>query len=275
MKRSILLVLLALCLITLCACQSGQQQRYAVVTEAPQQNLYGTPAQEPAPASQEEAYDFDIGDYDPASESNEDDEVINITMVPAGDGNTPAPTKHSEYAGATPVIIDPIDKPTPTPLPPLTFTYEAYNASKLHLTFEGPSGWTVNDLSGDSFTITSNDASTGYQAFATIRVSSVNGTYNTSELKTEVRQVLQTIRSDMGLKNFSGSNTATRDMLGKTGVYANYSGTNADGIKIAGRVHIVNVNKSLYVLHVSYPQAYRDTYVDNVYHKIRNTLKAQ
>ena len=31
------------------------------------------------------------------------------------------------YAGATPIPIDPIDMPTPTPRPELTFTYGEYN----------------------------------------------------------------------------------------------------------------------------------------------------
>ena len=62
--------------------------------------------------------------------------------------------KRQQYAGASPVVIDPIDKPTPTPLPPITFAYQTYNATKLHLSFDAPAGWIVDDSASDTYILT-------------------------------------------------------------------------------------------------------------------------
>lgn len=62
-------------------------------------------------------------------------------------------------------------------------------------------------------------------------------------------------------------------MLDKAGVYANYTGTLSDGTKIAGRVQATCLNKVLYTVHITYPQGYKDTYVDKVYSKMRSTIK--
>ena len=127
MKKRILLALaLTLCLVVVCSCQSKNEQRFTVVTStnppAATQNLNlgaSTPQWEEEPD-----YDFDDGSYDPASEENfgdfgdfaQDEDLRNQQPV-----MTPAPTVRGEYAGATPVVIDPIDKPTPPPPPPPPF----------------------------------------------------------------------------------------------------------------------------------------------------------
>ena len=56
-------------------------------------------------------------------------------------------------------------------------------------------------------------------------------------------------------------------------IYANYTATTMDNVKIAGRIIIACSSKTLYVLHVSYPQGYTKTYVDNVYDKFRHSVK--
>ena len=57
-------------------------------------------------------------------------------------------------------------------------------------------------------------------------------------------------------------------------IYANYTGTLTSGVKVAGRIIIACSNKTLYILHVSYPQGYTKTYVEGVYDKFRHTVKA-
>lgn len=277
MKKWMLCLLLALCVFVLASCQNGgNQQKYQVVTNT--QNLYGsaqTATEQPAPQDQTsfvDEIDFDDGSYDPMSEEDNDADTILIEQFTAP-AVTPAPTMYSAYAGASPVVIDPIDKPTPSPLPALNFTYVTYNAAKLHLSFDGPEGWETDDAAGDTYILTNTDDRSGYRAYAVIRTSSVNSNYSSSELKTEVKQMLSTIKSDGSLKNFETTNTAARTMLDKSGVYANYTAATPDGIRIAGRVQIVCVDKVLYMLHASYPEDYRDTYVEKVFHKIRQTMK--
>ena len=186
---------------------------------------------------------------------------------------TVAPVIQSEYAGATPVIIDPIDKPTPTPLPVLSFSFVTYEAASLHLTFEGPSGWTVDDTIADTYRLTNPDPSMDYAATLVVRAVPVNKAYSKSELTREVKGMLDTLASGQ-MTSFEPSNTAERSFLGTTGVYANYTATDAEtGAKVAGRLIVACADKTLYTLHMSCPRGYRDFYVTNVYDKFRHSVK--
>lgn len=270
-KKRILCLVLVLCAaLFMTACQQKEtfptsaqapQQAAAQPTEAPVQNIFGD-----TPVPQE--IDFDDGSYDPASEEGGGQEAVEEPENPV----TPAPIMQSEYAGATPVIIDPVDKPTPTPLPALTFSYITYEAPSLHLSFDGPAGWLADDSQPDTFTLTNPDPSMDYAATLSIRTVPVSKNYNKNELIKEVKGTLDTLGSD-GFEKFERSNTAERKFMNSNAIYANYSGTTTEGVKMAGRLIIACSNKTLYILNVSYPQGYTKTYVDNVYDKFRHTVK--
>ncbi len=268
-KIWILCLVLVLCMMVLSACQ--QQETFTTeVTQAPQTQAVQQEqsAQDLFSGAVVESTNFDDGSYDPASEEGgEKEDVEDVPALP-----TTAPTIQSDYAGATPVVIDPIDKPTPPPLPPITFTYATYEASALHLTFDAPAGWLADDTQPDSYTLTNPDPSADYAANLIIRMVPVNKNYSKSDLTKEIRGMLDTIKSS-GFKSFSPSNTASRTFLTGDGIYANYSGTNSDGVQVAGRVIASCVNKNLYVLHVSYPKGYTETYVEGVFNKFRHTAK--
>ena len=271
-KKRILCLVLVLCAaLAMTACK--QKETFPTTPQQPQptaepqseQNIFGDT---PLPQTVD---DFDNGPYDPAQEEGGDAEEV---IAPAAAGEpTAAPTMKGEYAGATPVLIDPIDKPTPTPLPTLTFSYVTYEAKALGLTFEGPSGWMPDDSQPDTYTLTNPDPSMDYAAQLSIRTVPVSKNYTKNELIKEVKGTLDTLGSD-GFKKFERSNTAGRKFMNSDAIYANYTGTKKDGVKIAGRIIIACSNKTLYILHVSYPQGYTKTYVDNVYDKFRHTVKA-
>lgn len=272
-KKRILCLVLAVCAaLVMTACQQKETfptspQQQPAQQEAPaqdEQNIFGD-----TPVPQE--IDFNDGSYDPTSEEGGAEEILTSGQT-GENGITPAPTMKSEYAGATPVLIDPIDKPTPTPLPALTFTYATYEAPVLHMTFEAPAGWLTDDSVTDTYKLTNPDPSMDYAATLSIRVVPVSKNYNKSELIKEVKGMLDTIGSD-GFTKFERSNTAGRKFMNADGIYANYSGTTTENVKVAGRVIIACSNKLLYILHVSYPQGYTKTYVDGVYDKFRHTVK--
>ena len=271
-KKQVLCLMLALCALLLTACQQREvfdtmtpgQRNAGTATEAPAQDLFGSAVVGPQ--------DYDDGTYDPASEEGGDWEETVDTA--ASEEATAAPVIQSDYAGATPVLIDPIDKPTPTPLPTLSFSYITYEAANLHLTFEGPSGWTVDETVSDTFTLTNPDPSMDYAAMMTVRAVPVNKQYSRNELAKEVKGMLDTLSGSGELTEFSPSNTAERTFLGSTGVYANYkAAVKETGAEIAGRLIVVCVDKTLYSLHVSYPRGYTDFYVTNVYDKFRHSVK--
>ena len=271
-KKRILCLVLVLCAaLTMTACK--QKETFPTAAQGPETQVTAEP-QSPqnisgeAPAQQE--IDFDDDSYDPTQEEGGDDEEVDEPVQV--DEPTAAPTMKGEYAGATPVLIDPIDKPTPTPLPALTFTYDKYEAKALGLSFEAPSGWLVDDSQPDTYTLTNPDPSMDYAAQLSIRLVPVSKNYTKNELIKEVKGTLDTLGSD-GFKKFERSNTAGRKFMNTDAIYANYTGTTTDNVKVAGRIIIACANKTLYILHVSYPQGYTKTYVDNVYDRFRHSVK--
>ncbi len=272
MKKIILTVLMVLCLVALCACQGGEQERFDVVTSKDQ-----LATQRPAAQAQtvvgDPGYDFDTGDYDPASEENWDEASSPVTVYEQAPETNQAPEAASAYPGATPVVLDPIDKPTPTPAPAISITeYQVYDATRLRLSFEGPVGWTIDDTRTDSYTITNPDSRASYPAQLTVTTKAVAAEYTQNDLKKEVKTQLNTLKADY--TGFSPTNTATRTLFDKTGVYADFSGVLKDtDVKVWGRVHAITVNKTLVVLTITAPYEYRETYKDTLYSKFRHTVK--
>jgi len=277
-KKRILCLALVLCAaLVMTACKQKEtfpttpQQPAQQATDAPQdqQNIFGD-----TPVPQQQEVNWDDGSYDPSQEEGGNEEEIVIPIAAAEP--TAEPVIRSEYAGATPVLIDPVDKPTPTPLPPLSFVYVKYEAPALHLSFEGPANWTVDDSQPDTYTLTNPDPSMDYAAQLSIRLAPVSKNYTKNELVKEVKNTLDTLGSE-GFRKFERSNTAVRKFMNSDAVYANYTGTldqGPNGVKVAGRIIIACSNKTLYILHVSYPQGYTKTYVDGVYDKFRHTVKS-
>ena len=270
-KKRILCLVLVLCAaLVMTACQkketfptTAQPQAQATAVPQQEQNIFG---ETPLPQD----IDFDDGSYDPSSEEGGSEETIGEPEDE--DYVTPAPTMKGEYAGATPVLIDPVDKPTPTPLPPLTFTYATYEAPALHLSFDAPAGWTVDDSQPDTYTLTNPTPGMDFEARLSIRAVPVSKNYNRNELIKEVKGNLDTIGGD-GFEKFDRSQTAIRKFMNTDAVYANYNGTTTGGVKVGGRIIIACSNKTLYILNVTFPAGYRETYVSGVYDKFRHTVK--
>ena len=280
-KKTICLALVLCCALVLTAC--AQQATYpnqpkqdsASQSSTEQQPVTGqadmSAASEAAPAQQ---INFNNGSYDPASEEGGQSEQIGDTAQNAP-AVTNAPMMQSEFAGATPVKIDPVDKPTPTPLPKITFSYTTYNAPNLHLTFEGPAGWIADDLAADTYILTNPDPSMDYEAKAEIRTIAAGKDYTQKELVKEAKAQAEALQGTGSFQSFSASDTATRTFINGNGVYIAYKGTLNDGQEtgVAGRIIVNTVNKVLYVLHVSYPRGLADTFADGVYNKIRHSMK--
>lgn len=271
-KRVSLVLALVLCALLLCGCQSTEQdpgKRYDVVTDPNAVNN----AQQQAPIVANPPVTVVTGEPEATA--------TNVPVVSHAQNNTAnqglstvptaAPTMTSVYAGATPVVIDPIDKPSPTPLPTLTFENAVYDANKVHLSFQAPAGWIVNDSASDTYTITNPASNVDYAATLSIRVTTVSGQMSETEMKTEVKSVMNTLKTVF--TSFSPSNTASRTLLDKDGVYANYTATLADGTEVAGRVHVTCIGKTLYMLHVSYPKGYTETYKSALYDVFRHSVK--
>ena len=272
LKKRILCLVLVLCAILLSACQ---QEKVIYPTQAGT-NTESQPAVQEAAAAQQNTTtsqnvfpDYDDGSYNPESEEGGDEEFIAIVSTP-----TPAPTMNSIFAGATPVIIDPIDKPTASPVPQIKFSYAQYEAQAMHIAFEAPASWTVENTTADTYILTDTvDTQLDYQPRIEIRTVAVNKNYNKNELTKEVKGALDTIRGEGDFSSFEPSSTATRTFIDGNGVYMAYKGTKKDGKGVAGRVIVNTVDKVLYILHVSYPRSMADNFAEGVYNKVRSTMK--
>lgn len=267
-KRMFLALTMLLCLCVLAACDSSEPQKFSMgYSDSSAQNQQSSQGNQPA--ANEDAYDPRMEEdyYSP------ENIYLPDPVTPPVATNTPAPTIRGEYAGATPVLLEPFDKPTPTPVPPLAaFTYKVYDATKLGLSFEGPVGWTEDASIENTFIIQNPNVNIDYAATMTLRAEEVSAAYSSKQLETVVKNMLEAIGT-AGFDKYSPSQTAERALLGKTGVYANYNGTLNTGAKIAGRVHAVCVDKVLYTVHITYPAAYADEYIDQVFHHMRDTIK--
>lgn len=289
---------LALALIALTACSGGEQpnsgsQIYAEATqylgpvtatetptEAPQEtaapdssanggvSIFDNPYLDEESISPEEALNEEnyIDPYDTGADTG--------SLLTSGSSAGGVETVYP-YAGATPIPLTPVDLPTPTPHPELTFDYATYTAGSLGLSFDCPSGWLVDESQTDVFVLTEPETQMhdGQQCIITISAEPVTATYSESDLKKQVTQRLK----DIGSVNFTVWNpslTASRTLMDSKGVYANYTGTLANGIEVAGRILYASANNKLYGVEMVYPRDYRDDYL-NIFAKIRDTITAQ
>lgn len=176
------------------------------------------------------------------------------------------------YAGSTPIPLNPIDMPTPTPRPDLSFTYAAYTASTVGVTFEGPVNWQVDQSQPGMLILTEpqNQVKDNWQCVVTLSAEPVTSNYSQKDLKSHVTQRLNTIGGSE-FTEWEPSYTATRYMMGSEGVYANYSGMLSDGTEVGGRIHYVCIDRTLYGVEITFPLGYKDDFLD-VFGKIRSTI---
>ena len=291
---------LALALIALTACSGGEQpnsgsQIYAEATqylgpvaatetptEAPQEtaapsdggnnsggvSIFDNPYLDEESISPEDALSEEnyIDPYDTGADTG--------SLLVAGNVSGGAGTAYP-YAGATPIPLTPVDLPTPTPHPELTFNYATYTAGSLGLSFDCPSGWLVDESQTDVFVLTEPETQMhdGQQCIITISAEPVTANYSEKDLKKQVTQRLKEIGS-VNFTVWNPSLTASRTLMDSKGVYANYTGTLANGSAVAGRSRYASANNMLYGVEMVYPRDYRDDYL-NIFAKIRDTITAQ
>ncbi len=178
------------------------------------------------------------------------------------------------YAGSTPIPLDPVDMPTPTPRPDLTFTYASYTANTVGVTFEAPVNWQVDQSQSGLFILSEpqNQIKDNQQCIITISAEPVGSDYSERDLESHVTQRLNTI-GGLQFTEWKPSYTATRYMMGSEGVYANYSGTLYDGTEVGGRIHYVCIDRTLYGLEITFPLGFKDDFID-VFGHIRSSMSS-
>jgi len=223
-----------------------------------------TPLPEMTAQPKAPAINFDDSD-DPFNEEDFDD-----TGLVGSNGNA---VPVSLYAGATPMPLDPIDMPTPTPPPKLTFTYQTYEITRMGISFSAPVGWEIDD-SVDGTIILSQPLHSvldNYRAYLSIEIRSVGSTLTKAEMRSRLTGTLDTIRGEF--VSWENKQAADRTLFGQPGLYNDYRGVMLDGTIVRGRVHVACVSKKAVIVHLSCPGNFNEDYMGGVYAKLRSTLK--
>jgi len=288
MKRNWkLIVCLLLAALTLCAC--GKQdpvEDFPDITQAlgPTSTPTAVPTPEPQRPETVQEDGMSAGGESIFSANPYDVDITGLTEAdilseegvdPYSSGNLAAAVPEGTlypYAGSTPIPLDPVDMPTPTPRPDLRFTYSTYVASTVGVTFEGPVSWMVDESMPSMMVLSEPETQMreGQQCIITLSAEPVSSNYDQGDLKTHVNQRLDTLYvSDY--TDWKPSYTATRYMMGSEGVYANYTATRSDGAVIGGRIHYVCIDKILYGLEIVFPNGYKDDFID-VFGEVRSSM---
>lgn len=252
MKRFILLFALTAAAAILMAC--------AYAESGLQSDPMALPTDAPAPS-------FSLPEgYDPAAEED------------SGSSSYASPLTYNDYgramyAGATPIPLDPIDMPTATPKPTLTFSYGAVTADKIGLYFEAPVGWGVDTSAEDTVLLQNPTAMDGINATITVRVYAVASSFKLADLRTELRSTLKTLGQYNFIK-WSTTDLASRTLMKKDGFYADYEGTYYNGTAIYGRVMMALLdNNKVVMVHLSCPDGYFNSSYKAVINHLRDTMK--
>ncbi|MGI6690172.1 MAG: hypothetical protein ACOX63_04905 [Christensenellales bacterium] len=260
MKKTRVLCLMAIMLLLLGAC-SGQTAQTPTEEPKTQENPLTVPTETPP------VFGDNLPEgYDPSKEEDQDREYVDSAL---------AEQAAMQYAGATPILINPIDMPTATPRPPLAFSFAPYTASGIGLTFESVAGYHVDESDPNVYILTepAEQMKDNYSVQITLSISPVTSSYKSIDAKRDLQAKL----AEMGKVNYKSwepTYTAERTLLNKKGHYANYRGVLLDDTIVRGRVHMALLdNNRLFTIHISYPGWYSEDYI-KVFTHIRNTLKA-
>ena len=205
---------------------------------------------------------------------------------------TPAPQMNTEgglqldcanllpdNAAATPVAIDPIDKPTPTPMPEPEFVYETYKNEEMGISFSIPYTWLLNPNTNQSTTIQFVEPKSemmekdGYQTRITIEKFSAGLEQTASDARTR----LETVLGEMA-QNFTAfvpGDIDSRSIRDAKGYYCYYKAEYDDGVKhydMRGRIIIVAEGNALYQVRITTPRTWY-SYYENVFRRVCSSFR--
>lgn len=180
---------------------------------------------------------------------------------------------------ATPVAVDPIDKPTPTPAPTPDYMYDTYTSSSMGISFSIPYSWLLNPSTNQETTLQFVEPKSemmepdGYQTRLTIERFSAGLNQTAADARTRLESVLTELEGVF--TTFKANDIATASIGGASGYYCYYRATYNDGTKeysMRGRVAVVAHDKELIQIRLTTPSNWF-SYYNHVYRQLRATFK--
>lgn len=180
---------------------------------------------------------------------------------------------------ATPVAVDPIDKPTPTPMPTPNFWYDRYDAQEMGVSFSVPLTWLLNPKYNAATTLQFVEPQTemmdvgGYQTRITIEKVDMGLEQTGDDAQAQLKQALTELGSTF--TSFTANDPAKTTFAGCPGYYCYYRGDYNDGTKsyaMNGRIVVFAKDRALYQVRLTAPRSWY-TYYQYAYRKIRDSFK--
>ena len=180
---------------------------------------------------------------------------------------------------ATPVAVDPIDKPTPTPAPTPDYMYDTYTSSSMGISFSIPYSWLLNPSTNQETTLQFVEPKSemmepdGYQTRLTIERFSAGLNQTAADARTRLESVLTELEGMF--TTFKANDIATASIGGASGYYCYYRATYNDGTKdysMRGRLVVVAHDKELFQIRLTTPSAWF-SYYNHVYRQLRQSFK--
>jgi len=180
---------------------------------------------------------------------------------------------------ATPVAVDPIDKPTPTPTPAPSFVYEKYQNDMLGLSFSIPYTWLLNPNTNQETTVQFVEPKSemmepdGYQTRITIEKYNMGLTQTAAEARDRLESIIEELQATF--TTFSAGSIDSGDFGDARGYYCYYKAEYNDGAKnyeMNGRVIVVAHEKALYQIRLTTPRDWY-SYYNHLWRKVRSTIK--
>ena len=180
---------------------------------------------------------------------------------------------------ATPVAVDPIDKPTPTPMPEPNYWYEMYENEQMGISFSIPGSWLLNPNTNQDTTIQFVEPKDermekdGYQTRLTVEKVNMGLSQTAADAKDRLEATLAQLESSF--TSFTPGQPASTTIGKAKGYYCYYKAEYNDGTRtynMRGRIAIVAHEKALSQVRITTPQTWY-SYYENVFRKVRSSFK--
>lgn len=180
---------------------------------------------------------------------------------------------------ATPVAVDPIDKPTPTPAPTPSYVYENYTNEQMGVSFSIPYTWLLNPNTNLETTIQFVEPKSemqdvdGYQTRLTVEKINMGLEQTASDARSQLEATLSEL--EQTFTSFTAGDIASASINDAKGYYCYYKAEYNDGTKtyaMNGRIMMVAHGKALYQVRITTPRSWY-SYYEYAFRKVRSTLK--
>lgn len=184
-----------------------------------------------------------------------------------------------ENPAATPVAVDPIDKPTPTPMPTPNFIPETYTNDAMGISFTIPYTWLLNPNTNQTTTVQFVEPKgemmepDGYQTRLTVEKYTTGLKQTAADARARLDDVLKEMAPNF--TTFTPGEIASRSIHDAPGYYCYYKATYEDGTKtynMRGRIIIVAYGNALYQVRITTPSNWY-SYYQHAFRTVCSTFK--